>query len=652
MKLSVIIVNYNVKYFLEQCLISVQRASVGMDVETFVVDNNSADGSVAMVKARFPWVKLIANKDNPGFSIANNQAIRESIGEYVLLLNPDTIVEEDTFKTCIDFMDAHQNAGGLGVRMVDGKGNFLPESKRGLPTPEVAFYKIFGLSALFPKSKRFGAYHLGYLEEHENHKVDILAGAFMWMRKSVLDEVGLLDETFFMYGEDIDLSHRIRLAGYDNYYLSDTRIIHYKGESTKKGSLNYVFVFYNAMIIFAEKHFTKSRAGTFRFLINLAIYFRATIAITRRAIEAIALPLADTLLATTALFFFTQGYQVYVGTVYPEDLVKIALPSYVLVLLGSVYLNGGYDKPLNPRSLVKGVGLGTIALLLIYGLFSQEWRFSRLIVFAAGFITLGASFGIRLLLQMLNIEGYDLFNRIKKRFGIIGSADEFKRVSSLLSDTGIHPDFVLEISPNEKPEKRDTYLGKISDLPEIVEAFKLNELIFCLKDLTGDRIISQMTRMNHYNLEYKIAPPESSFIIGSNSVNNPGEFYSFLAVNNIGTAANKRQKRLLDVSIAFVLLFLSPALMWLQKKPLSHLKTLIHVFTGKLTWVGYDNTDNQKNILPKIKKSVLTVHKQELSQNKTKELAHRTNFNYANRYSIRTDLQQIWRERQSLFQNP
>ena len=649
MKLSVIIVNYNVKYFLEQCLISVQRASAGLEVETFVVDNNSVDGSVAMVKARFPWVKLIANADNPGFSVANNQAIKQSTGEYVLLLNPDTIVEEDTFTTCVKFMDRHLNAGGLGVRMVDGKGNFLPESKRGLPTPEVAFYKIFGLSALFPKSKRFGAYHLGYLDEHENHKVDILAGAFMWMRKSVLDEVGLLDETFFMYGEDIDLSHRIRLAGYDNYYLSDTRIIHYKGESTKKGSLNYVFVFYNAMIIFAEKHFTKSGAGVFRVLIKLAIYFRATIAIIRRAVEAIALPFLDAVLSSGLLYLFTHWYQIYGGTVYPEDLVKIALPSYVLVLLGAIYLNGGYDKPFNPKSLIKGAGLGTLALLLIYGLFSQDWRFSRFIVFAAGFITLTGVFGIRLLLQLFNVEGYDLFNRIKKRFGIIGRADEFQRVKSLLSDTGIHPDFVLEISPDEIPEKRDSYLGKIADLPEIVEAFKLNEIIFCLKDLSGDGIISQMTRMNRYNLEYKIAPPESSFIIGSNSVNNPGEFYSFLAVNNIGTPANKRQKRLLDVTLSLMLLLISPVFMWMQEKPAAHVSTIFKVLAGKLTWVGYNPLDTQKNILPKIRNSVLPILITRKKQNKKEDIAHRANFNYANRYSIRTDLQQIWKERYHLF---
>jgi len=221
MKLSIIIVNYNVRHFLDQCLTSVRRAVSGIDADVWVVDNNSVDGSVRMVKEKFPEVKLIANKDNVGFSSANNQAIRESNGEYVLLLNPDTIVEDDTFTKIISFMDAHPDAGGLGVKMIDGKGNFLPESKRGLPTPDVAFYKIFGLSTFFPRSKTFGKYHLGYLDKDEIHEVEILSGAFMFMRRETLDKTGLLDEDFFMYGEDIDLSYRIIKAGYKNYYFPE-----------------------------------------------------------------------------------------------------------------------------------------------------------------------------------------------------------------------------------------------------------------------------------------------------------------------------------------------------------------------------------------------------------------------------------------------
>jgi GT2 family glycosyltransferase len=257
-KIAVIIVNYNVAFFLEQCLNSVAKAIILEPAEVWIVDNNSVDGSVDMVRQKFPWVKVIANKDNKGFSKANNQAMEQSNCKYQLLLNPDTVIEEDTLKKVVDYMDSHPDVGGLGVRMVDGKGVFLPESKRGLPTPAVAFYKIFGISRIFPKSKRFGRYHLGYLSEFETNEIEILSGAFMLMRKEALDKVGLLDEDFFMYGEDIDLSYRIIKGGYKNVYFPETRIIHYKGESTKKSSVNYVFVFYRAMVIFAEKHFSKN----------------------------------------------------------------------------------------------------------------------------------------------------------------------------------------------------------------------------------------------------------------------------------------------------------------------------------------------------------------------------------------------------------
>ena len=196
---SIIIVNYNVEYFLEQCLNSVMLAAKNVNSEVIVVDNNSSDGSNEMLNAKFPKVQVIQNSENVGFSKANNQGIKLCKGKYVLLLNPDTVIDEQTLTKITERMNVDDQIGGLGVRMVDGKGVFLPESKRGLPTPLVAFYKIFGLSSIFKKSKRFGRYHLSYLDEFEENEIDILSGAFMFMRKEVLDKIGLLDEAFFMY---------------------------------------------------------------------------------------------------------------------------------------------------------------------------------------------------------------------------------------------------------------------------------------------------------------------------------------------------------------------------------------------------------------------------------------------------------------------
>ena len=278
--LSIVIVNYNVCGFLEQCLLSVRDAVKGISHEIFVVDNASTDGSEAYISTRFPQVKYIYNTENVGFSKANNQAIAQSSGRYVLLLNPDTVVGESVLDEACHFLDEHDDAGALGVKMIDGDGKFLPESKRGFPSPWVSFCKIFGLSKLSPYSRRFGRYHLRFLDENSTHRVDVLSGAFMLLRRSTLDRCGLLDENFFMYGEDIDLSYRMTLTGEKNYYLP-LRILHYKGESTKTESLRYVRIFYQAMFIFLRKHYPHYKL--FALLsIKTAIYMRATTAAVRR----------------------------------------------------------------------------------------------------------------------------------------------------------------------------------------------------------------------------------------------------------------------------------------------------------------------------------------------------------------------------------
>ena len=276
MTLSVVIVNYNVKHYLEQCLESVCRASEGLQVEVFVVDNLSTDGSIPYLRTRFPEINFIENKENVGFARANNQAIRLSKGKYVLLLNPDTIVTEHTFADFITFMDAHPEAGAAGAYMLRTDGTFAPESRRGLPTPFVAFCKMSGLASLFPKSRLFGRYYMRYLDENETNEIEVISGAFMWLRREALDKAGLLDEDFFMYGEDIDLSYRIAKSGYKNYFLP-SRMLHYKGESTEKSSYRYVYTFYQAMRLFFRKHYAH-----YSFLvslpINLAIWVRSFMA--------------------------------------------------------------------------------------------------------------------------------------------------------------------------------------------------------------------------------------------------------------------------------------------------------------------------------------------------------------------------------------
>lgn len=277
MKLSVVIVSYNVSHYLLQCLDSLQRALRGIDGEVIVVDNHSRDNSVALVHQAHPEVKVIENLHNLGFSKANNIALRQAKGEYALLLNPDTIVADNTIRDCIAFLDLHPDAGAAGVMMLNADGTVAPESRRGVPTPLTSFYKLSGLCRMFPRNPRFGRYYLGHLPWQTPQQIDIVSGAFCMLRRSVLDKVGLLDEDYFMYGEDIDLSYRILKQGATNWYLPYP-ILHYKGESTQKSSFRYVHVFYQAMLIFFRKHF--SHLGLLVTLpIKTAIWFKALVAL-------------------------------------------------------------------------------------------------------------------------------------------------------------------------------------------------------------------------------------------------------------------------------------------------------------------------------------------------------------------------------------
>ena len=609
MKLSVIIVNYNVEYFLEQCLYSVRRAMQGIEGEVFVVDNDSGDGSMRMVKKKFPEVIRVENKENLGFSKANNQGIKLSKGEYVLLLNPDTVVEDDTFSSIIEFMDSKPEAGALGVKMVDGSGNFLPESKRGLPTPGTAFYKMFGFSSLFPKSKRFSKYHLGYLDENEIHEVDILAGAFMLLRKTVLDEIGLLDETFFMYGEDIDLSYRVIKAGYKNYYFPNTRIIHYKGESTKKSSVNYVLVFYNAMVIFAKKHFTHKNARLFAQLINVAIYIRAFFAILSRLWNKFVLPMLDGIVLLGGYLAIAEiwgrGMIYPEGGSYPQIFYVYVIPSYILIWLLSIYFSGGYDKPVRIKKSMIGLVAGTTIILVLYALLPESLRFSRALILLGtvwGLIVLPA---VRLLFYWLKVPWVQLGEKQNKRFLVLGDREEATRVSELLNSSFIKPEFVGLVSHEEKLEKEDIYVGSISQVIDIVSIYNIDEVVFCSKNIPHQVIIDKMTEWKRADVNFKIAPEDSLSIIGSNSIHTRGDLYT-ININAIDAVVNRRNKRLLDFSLSIVLLLLFPVLMFFVRHPGTFFKNIFLVSFNQRTWVSYCPSAETLHHLPQVKKGVLS----------------------------------------------
>ncbi|MBX9850365.1 MAG: glycosyltransferase family 2 protein [Cytophagaceae bacterium] len=642
-KLSIIIVNYNVCYFLEQTLISVRKAIKNIEVEIVVVDNNSVDNSAEMIRTKFPQVILIENKKNVGFSKANNQGIKIATGEYILLLNPDTVIEEDTLTKCCKFLDERPDAGGLGVKMLDGKGNFLPESKRGLPSPMVAFYKIFGLSKLFPKSKVFGRYHLGYLDQDQIHQVEILSGACMFLRKSVLNKTGLLDEDYFMYGEDIDLSYRIIKAGYKNYYFPETRIIHYKGESTKKTSVNYVFVFYKAMIIFARKHFSSGNAGMFSFLINAAIYLRALMTILGNIAKQSLLPLLDMSFIYGGMYFLKTYWEEnhkWVPGKYPPEYMQLAVPVYIFIWLSSIFFSGGYDKPVRISRIVLGAAIGSFVISALSN-FLDAYRFSKALIILGGVWTIFAVVLIRFIIHFIKYKNINLEKGKKKRIVLIGSGKESHRVIGLLNEINYNVEILGYLSTDPKEEKSEMHLGNIEQIKEIIEIYNADEVIFCSKDTPANHMIEWMTRIDSRILEYKMVPDETNYIIGSNSKDKQGDFYTLNIELNIIQKNNIRNKRVLDLLIGFSFLLLYPVLMWVAKNPLKFLKNILRVLSGEYSWVGFTNQD-QIN-LPKIRKGIISPVSYIHDKNLDAGTIHRLNMLYAKDYNLYTDIELIFR---------
>jgi GT2 family glycosyltransferase len=644
LQLSIVIVNYNVRHFLEQALGSVRRALEGLEGEVWVVDNNSVDDSVRMVREKFPEVRLIANADNPGFSKANNQAIRLCQGEYVLLLNPDTLVEEDTFRKCLDFMEAHPEAGALGCKLIDGSGNFLPESKRGFPSPWVAFCKTFGLSALFPRSPVFGRYYLGHLSPDEVQEVEVLAGCFMFMRRSALDKSGLLDEDFFMYGEDIDLSYRLVLAGYKNYYLPDTKIIHYKGESTKKGSLNYVKTFYQAMIIFARKHFQGRQAGLFIWMLQAAIWFRAGLTVGRNVLEKLWLPLADAALLYLGLVLlkdFWANYFYHDPTWFKPSVLWFNFPLYIFIWLGTAWLNGAYDHRYEVRALVRGLGFGTLILAAVYGFLDLNYRPSRALVLMGAVWAVLSTLAFRALLHFREYRDFRVGREHQKNLLLLGSLEESRRVQQFLQQLGGPKNIVGLIAPPGVDEPSTDFLGNTAQLEEIVRIYGINEIVFCSKDLAARDIMACMTRLGG-RIAYKIVAEDGLSIVGSSSKDEPGELYTIDIRYNIARVGAARNKRVLDLGVCVILLAFLPVWAIFSKNRMPLLRSWAAVLLGKKTWVGYaESADN--GTLPRLKPAVFPItlgvtHRMPL----TPVMVARLNFLYAKDWDMWRDVQVLY----------
>lgn len=641
MTLSIVIVNYNVKYFLEQCLESVfnsdlllkEGAGGMLDLEVLVVDNASVDGSVEMVREKFPQVHLIANTDNVGFARANNQALKICHGDWALLLNPDTVVERNTLAMCVDFYLSHPDCGGLAVKMINGEGTYLKESKRGFPSPAASFYKMSGLIRLFPHSRRIAAYYMGHLSDNETNKVDVLPGAYLMISREALEKVGLLDESYFMYGEDIDFSWRIKLAGFENYYYPETRIIHYKGECTKHGSMNYVYTFYNAMSIFVKRYFSGTNARLFNALLHAAIWGRATLSWIKRVVQSIALPLVDFAAAFAGFLAIKQVWSTYWAAnvnYYPAEYTWAVIPLYILLLMLGSWLYGGYIKPAKPWRIVKGMAVGCALLLVFYSLMNESQRYSRMLLLLGCGWTLLSTVGIRGVLSLLNVNGYNLKPKGMRSCIVVGGKEESTRVSQLYEMLG-NANIVAVI--NTTPDSRT--------LNETLHCYHADEVVFCSKDISIRQIIDLMTQLGQLpgkrqSVEFKIVPTDSDFIIGSNSIHSTEDLYAE-ELHTVVSPLNRRNKRLLDAASALVLIAASPILFWVQQKKKTYFDHCWQVLIGRNTWVGTGDAKTRPGIFGP--EHALTAKPQHLGP----ELRERLNLRYLRNYRITTDLQIIFK---------
>lgn len=637
--ISVIIVNYNVRHFLEPCLNSILKASVPLKCEIWVVDNSSVDGSVEMLQNCFPEVNLLVNNKNLGFSKANNQAIKKAKGKYVLLLNPDTLLQEQTLKTCFYYMESHPSTGVTGVKMIDGTGKYLPESKRGFPSPRTAFFKMIGLNTIFPKSGFFNAYYLGNQSKDQMGPVDVLPGAFMFLSKRVLDQVGYLDEAFFMYGEDIDLSFRVKKAGYSVDYLPTTTIVHYKGESTKKGTLNYVRIFYQAMIIFLEKHYTGRGKKGLVFMLKIAIYAKAISSAIAVFGEKFFFPSTHFLGTIWGLIILKNWWSLFYFkdlNYYNNSFDTLNAPLYAGLWSLSYYLCGLYDSKVHSNALLKGWFLGSLSIGFIYGFLPLEWRNSRmLVVFGVGWSLFLGWFLPKVKGFLFNYRKAGKSSRKPRVLFAGGKANEEKAIH-ILDTVGWQYEYFGR-------------WGSMDTLPDKIKSEQITDVIFSADDWNASEIIRAMTILGKEDIRFRLFPKDGSEIIGSHSKNTLADLFTLHLNFSIQQPVYRRIKRIFDFSSALLLILLFPILVFKMRSPLQFAINIFKVFIGKKSWVGYKKTEQMEvGSLPIIKEGIFDPSfLLDLDEELSASIVDKINLNYAKDYSVHQDfliLIKNWKE--------
>ncbi|MBN2201665.1 glycosyltransferase [bacterium] len=560
--ISVVIVSYNVKPYLEQTLRSVRRALEGIPAEIFVVDNASGDGSVSMVRGLFPGVRLIANDVNAGFAKANNQALRQAKGRAVCLINPDTIAGEDTFRVCLQALDARPEAGMIGCKVLNPDGTLQPACRRSFPTPWVAFTKVSGLAALFPRSRWFGRYNLTYLDPDVASEVEAVSGSFMFVRKEVLDTVGLLDEDFFMYGEDLDWCYRIRRAGWKIVYVPETRIVHYKGRSAQEASFDTIRVFDDAMHLFVRKHFRSGWYFLPMWLLRLGIWIRSGVNVLIRLAGRLAPAAVDVVLIQAGL---AAAHWVRFGTLRHWNSYRVVDLLYTSVWIICLYAAGAYRKGLfSSAKASAGVLLGLV-LNASLTFFLPQYAFSRKVVVLTGVfawvLLAGWRLIIRFLPQFTHLPFLGNIGRtlLRRRAAVVGTGPDaetlFERLRRRI-EAGY--EMVGVIASSEKDlggpaGDGPPRLGVLTDLPRIARTNRIQTVIFSPESIDTHRVVAAIAGSRGSQIDFKMAPRGLDLIIGSSSIDSIEDVPMMDLEDRIYRIHNRIAKRLTDLSAAVLL---------------------------------------------------------------------------------------------------
>ena len=563
--ISVVIVNYKVKEYISNLLSSLYKAKGDYRLQIFVVDNKSDDGSIEYLESRYPDVVYIKNEENLGFGIANNQAIRLAEGEFTLIINPDTLVSEDTLEIMVQHMRSNPKCGASGCKILNPDGTYAPESKRSIPTISTAISKVLGLNTIFPKSKVFGSYYLGWIDENETSKIEVLSGSFMFWRTDLLKEMQGFDERFFMYGEDIDLCYRIQNTEFHIEYVPSTSIIHYKGESTRKGDLKYVRIFNQALFQFFDKHHSKNYSRIFRSLVFTAIWARILISFIVNNIRSLASLTTDLALLNISvvlgfLIRFNFSFEVLTNIQSLKYLWINVLASLFYILIGSVF-NLFRNRKTSISNTLKAV-FGSYVGIALLTFFVRNLAFSRLALIYGLTVAIIIFLVNRLIQINTSNSGNKVTGRLKSsKILLVGSETYAKPIIQQIYS---RPDWNYEVIGTVSVDESDgDYVGSLPQLSDLIRAYNVDQVFFLLNSISYKSMLQHITKLQDERAILKLIPDSMDFILGKSNV----EYLEQIPVVDIDVPYTKELnlwlKRLVDIVISLPIVFLgSPMLIY------------------------------------------------------------------------------------------